>query len=104
MRKTDKADQQQRFFRSSARTFQMNGSWYFAAREGEMGPFPTQKAAQFEMIRYVADRQALESFQRSREQRVDKLAPRKVDPSWRQERPATATEDNPSLPVTLELI
>ena len=104
MRKTDKADQKQRYFRSSARTFQMNGSWYFAAREGEMGPFPTQKAAQLEMIRYVADREALESFQRSREQRTDKLAPRKPDLRWREEHLDPAQPDEVASTLTLEPI
>ncbi|MEM1434671.1 MAG: DUF6316 family protein [Pseudomonadota bacterium] len=100
MRKTDNPDQKRRYFRSSARTFQMNGSWYFAAREGEVGPFPTQKAAQLELVRYVADREQLESFQRAREQRVDKLAPRKPTLQWREERDKPV-EGVPTL--TLEL-
>lgn len=67
MRRTDPKDQRRSYFRSSARTFQMNGGWFFATREGERGPFPNQSVAEAEMQRFVDDLQELKGFQHARE-------------------------------------
>lgn len=53
----------------------MNGAWYIMSREGDVGPFATAPAARRETKRFLEDRRALDGFQRSREARVDLLAP-----------------------------
>lgn len=40
--------------RSSRRTYQRGGQWYFASREGEFGPFATEAEAIEDMEAYVA--------------------------------------------------
>lgn len=42
------------FERSESRTFERNGKWYFATREGEFGPFATEGEATEDMEAYVA--------------------------------------------------
>lgn len=83
MRKTDKPEDKKCYFRASGRTFQMNGAWFFSSREGDVGPFQSQKAAEVELTRYVNEQVALGEFQQSREQRVDPLEIRKANPDWR---------------------
>jgi len=67
MRRTDPENSNKRYFRTQERVFAMNGQWYFAAREGEVGPFSTRKRALEEVARYAQERQDLESFQRARQ-------------------------------------
>lgn len=78
MRKTDNPQSTRRFFRASSRVYQMNGAWYIASREGDLGPFATARMADREAQRLLADRRALAGFQQSRESRVDLLAPRRA--------------------------
>ncbi|MEM6708315.1 MAG: DUF6316 family protein [Pseudomonadota bacterium] len=100
MRKTDPKDSSKRYFRASGRTFQMNGAWYFTSREGDVGPFATQKQADIEIRRYVTDQQALCDFQRKREARIDPLAPRPVKREPIGEIPVL--NDPPSLTLVLQ--
>ncbi|MFK7913906.1 MAG: DUF6316 family protein [Pseudomonadales bacterium] len=65
MRSTD-TNSNKRFFRSSARIFQMNGAWHFSTREGERGPFRTPEKAQAGLDQYVQDVEQLREFQDSR--------------------------------------
>lgn len=58
MRKSDPSDLKKRFFRSNDRFFQINGQWYFSAREGEIGPFRTREQARREAQAYIAARMA----------------------------------------------
>lgn len=58
MRKDDRNDVTRKFFRSDDRFFQINGQWYFAAREGDIGPFRTRDQARREAQAYIAARQA----------------------------------------------
>lgn len=58
MRKTDSINQKRRFFRSNDRIFQANGQWYFAAREGDIGPFRTRDQARREAQAYIKARDA----------------------------------------------
>ncbi len=55
------------YFRSEARIFNLNGSWYFATREGDQGPFFERDVAEREAARYASDRVTLGRFQASRE-------------------------------------
>ncbi len=54
MRKTDPKHQKKRFFRANDRFFQINGQWYFSAREGDIGPFRSRSEAQREAEAYIA--------------------------------------------------
>jgi len=75
MRRTDPRDSTRRYFRSAERYVCIDGSWYFATREGDCGPFPTKKVAVREMERYLAECRALSRFQNARERRLA-LGPR----------------------------
>jgi hypothetical protein len=61
MRKNDPNDLKKRFFRSNDRIFQINGQWYFSAREGDIGPFRSRDQAKREARAYIAARMASES-------------------------------------------
>lgn len=65
MRSTD-TNSNKRYFRSSARIFQMNGAWHFSTREGERGPFRSPEQAQEALAQYVQDVEQLREFQDSR--------------------------------------
>jgi hypothetical protein len=56
MRKDD-PEQMSRSFRSPERYVQVNGQWFFAAREGEIGPFRTRAQAEREAVAYIRARQ-----------------------------------------------
>ncbi len=66
MRSTDPKDSNKRYFRSGDRIVNLNGAWFFAAREGDLGPFPTREIAQREVQRFMLERQELDHFQQSR--------------------------------------
>ncbi len=52
-RETD-ADKEVTHFRASSRTFRLNNNaWYFSSREGDHGPFDSEKAAQRELEIYI---------------------------------------------------
>lgn len=60
MRKNDPNDLTRSFFRTNDRFFQVNGQWYFSAREGEIGPFRNREQARREAMAYIRARQANE--------------------------------------------
>ena len=47
--------------------FLMNGSWYFATREGDQGPFFNEQQAQAEISRFISAKTELAKFQKNRE-------------------------------------
>lgn len=55
------------YFRSSERVFLMNGSWYFATREGDQGPFFNEQQARAEIGRFISEKTELARFQKNRE-------------------------------------
>ena len=63
------------YFRSSERVFRMNERWYFAAREGDQGPFDTEAVAKQEIARFVMEKQELANFQAQRERNSDNIVP-----------------------------
>ncbi len=70
MRRTDAKETKKRYFRAGDRIVNQNGAWYFAAREGDVGPFPSRAVAEREVQRFLLERQHLSSFQRSRQKGV----------------------------------
>ena len=70
----DDIDANKRYFRSSERVFRMNGSWYFAAREGDQGPFASERVAHDEVTRYLSEKKELANFQQAREDAAGSLA------------------------------
>ena len=66
MRRTDPENTTRSFFRAQDRVFSLNGQWFCATREGEVGPFPTRDRALCEVARYIEERDALERFQQAR--------------------------------------
>ena len=53
------------YFRSSERLFRVNSDWYFAAREGDQGPFESQQRAEKELDRYIEEQVSLHKFMQS---------------------------------------
>jgi hypothetical protein len=45
----------------------MNGSWYFATREGDQGPFSSDVVAHSEINRFITEKTELAHFQQARE-------------------------------------
>jgi hypothetical protein len=45
----------------------MNGSWYFATREGDQGPYNTDVVAHAEINRFITEKTELAHFQQARE-------------------------------------
>jgi hypothetical protein len=45
----------------------MNGSWYFATREGDQGPFGSDVVAHAEINRFITEKTELAHFQQARE-------------------------------------
>ena len=68
MRHNDPDGQTRSYFRSAERVLLLNGQWFYATREGEVGPFPTREEALREVDRFVRERRELDRFQRVREQ------------------------------------
>jgi len=79
MRQGD-SDKNRNYFRSETRAFNLNGSWYFATREGDQGPFPNRDLAEAEALRYANERLSLSGFQASRE--AERKAPRVTGQRW----------------------
>jgi hypothetical protein len=50
---SDPVNDKVRFFRTSDRLFRMNGEWFFASREGDLGPYQTRDCAEREAELYV---------------------------------------------------
>ncbi|XOV84259.1 MAG: DUF6316 family protein [bacterium] len=64
------------YFRSSDRVFHMNGAWFFATREGDQGPFPSEACAQDEIDRFITEKTELAHFQKAREAERARNGPR----------------------------
>ena len=65
MRKDDA--KQKTYFRTKDRIFQVNGQWWFAAREGDRGPYPSRQAAADELAAYILEKRGdIELTDRSR--------------------------------------
>jgi hypothetical protein len=56
MRQSDGIDGNKPFFRASERFFQADGKWYFAAREGDRGPYRSRKTAEREALAFIQSR------------------------------------------------
>lgn len=54
------------YFRSSERIFRMNEHWYFAAREGDQGPYSSEQSARKQAAQFIAERTQLAKFQSKR--------------------------------------
>jgi hypothetical protein len=65
MRREDQYDRKCQF-RASDRVFPGNGEWFFAAREGDEGPYATRAVAEREMQWFVVEKRYLSSFQAGR--------------------------------------
>ncbi len=65
-RKNDANHSRKKFFRTNERFFQINGQWYFSAREGDIGPFRSRGQAVREAEAYIAARRAGEQARQQR--------------------------------------
>ena len=65
--------EQKSYFRSPDRVFKINGAWYFAAREGDQGPFASEAQVQMEIKRFITEKTELADFQKSREQKGQRV-------------------------------
>ena len=71
MQRPESSDRSRSYFRSGTRIFNLNGAWYFGAREGDQGPFARREIALREMARYALEKKMLWRFQKSRESLTD---------------------------------
>jgi len=67
MRSEDPRESTKRYFRADKRIIVMDGQWFYSTREGERGPFPTQKKAESEVKRFKEEMSDLQNFQKNRE-------------------------------------
>lgn len=81
MRKNDPNDLTKSFFRTNDRFFQVNGQWFFSAREGEIGPFRTREQARREAMAYIRAREINEHAPR-RKARPDNRTEPTVIPGY----------------------
>ncbi len=58
----------------------MNGAWFFAAREGDQGPFPSHREAEVEVERFICAKTELANFQNQRERGVSNVARLELEP------------------------
>ena len=73
-RKEDEPEANVRYFRSE-RLYRINGEWFFAAREGEMGPYPTENAARRAIQQFITEMSELAHWQQVREQGCEEVHP-----------------------------
>ncbi len=78
MRHTDQA--QKHYFRAPERVFHMNGAWFFAAREGDQGPYPSHREAELEVARFICAKTELANFQNQRERGDGNVAKFELEP------------------------
>ena len=48
-----------RFFRSDDRVFRQGDGWYYSLREGDRGPFQTEKSARADLERFIHEQNDL---------------------------------------------
>lgn len=66
-RRDDDPGKNIRFFRSE-RLYRINSEWFFAAREGDMGPYTTEGAAERAILQYITEMSELAHWQKVREE------------------------------------
>lgn len=74
MRKSDGQDKRV-FFRADDRFFRIDSDWFYTTREGEQGPFASQKEAKRHLDQFVA----LEAMKVNQFEKVEKIRREKVD-------------------------
>ena len=47
------------YFRSSERLFRVNSDWYFSTREGDQGPFESEREAAYELRLFIEEQVSL---------------------------------------------
>ena len=72
MRRTDPKNTTRSYFRSGERIFALNGQWFYATREGDVGPFSSRTEALAEVDRFLKERRDLEHFQLLRDTRTER--------------------------------
>ena len=60
MRKSDSDKDNVSHFRTTDRVMRMNDQWWFATREGDMGPFATREEAEMAIKTFIASQQFVE--------------------------------------------
>lgn len=93
MRRTDPKDTSRSFFRTGNRIISLNGQWFFATREGEVGPFRSREVAMREATRYVRERNDLERFQKAREQELGNRRAHTLSIVPKDDEPALSLDD-----------
>ncbi len=51
-----------RFFRSDDRVFRQGDGWYYSLREGDRGPFQTEKGARADLERFIHEQNDLNAL------------------------------------------
>lgn len=58
MREDDDTNNGRTYFRASDRVFRVDDGWFYATREGDMGPHPSRDAAALDLKRYLSEKRA----------------------------------------------
>ncbi len=57
--RVDDENPKKRFFRSDDRVFRQGDGWYYSLREGDRGPFQTEKSARADLERFIHEQNDL---------------------------------------------
>ncbi|MEM7099248.1 MAG: DUF6316 family protein [Pseudomonadota bacterium] len=79
MRKSD--GDKNSHFRSADRVVRMNDQWWFATREGDMGPYKSREDAEAAINSYIASQQFADEAQVEEEARAQRKSEFKGDPT-----------------------
>jgi Domain of unknown function (DUF6316) len=69
-----------RFFRSDDRVFRQGDGWYYSLREGDRGPFQTEKSARADLQRFINEQNDLNRLKSGKtDTRGDIKSPLSID-------------------------
>ena len=69
-----------RFFRSDDRVFRQGDGWYYSLREGDRGPFQTEKSARADLERFINEQNDLNALKSGKGgARGDRAPPLSID-------------------------
>lgn len=78
--RVDDENPKKRFFRSDDRVFRQGDGWYYSLREGDRGPFQTEKNARADLERFIHEQNDLNVLKSGKSDALsDRVTPLSVD-------------------------
>jgi hypothetical protein len=85
----DDVNPNKRFFRSDDRVFRQGDGWYYSLREGDRGPFQTEKSARADLERFINEQNDLNRLKSGMTQAArDRTSPPSIDRGNDRKKPA----------------